>query len=805
MTLTTDAPTGPPATTERAATAPRGPDRVVALALPWVLTVVAAYVVLADVTVPVLRPVAGLFLLMGVPTWVLAHRLHWPFETRVHAWVLSFGVTMFGVIAGGLALNALLPGAGIDRPLAERPVTIAATLVSVGLLSWRVREPLVQSAPADWVRAVATLRWRLVPTLAVVNVAAAVLGAIRLNNDASGALAVLGHVGVAVLLGVVLFARTDDLRRDVVAVYAAGLSLLLATSVRGWYISGHDVQREFISFQLTYNSGRWSMADYPTAYHACLSVNILPTAIAHLTDLSGYVIFKVVLQLFAAVIPVIVLLLARLVVERRLAIAAVCVFVGFPTFSNDLAYLTRQEAAFLFLGLAFLVATQTRFSVNHRRVMVGLFGIGVVLSHYSTTYLMVAALCAGLFVLIALAWWDRWRARGRGDEQRAAVPLLTEPLVVLYPGVIVALVLSTFIWVSPVTNSGGHLLDTATESISKLLHGGGDDEGSSDLGYSIIPGQTTPDSVRLQDFADTIVEQREANTQASWLLPLTQGIEEPTSTSMSLDPLTGVGRVINVVFPVQTLNTMLRLGSAFALQVLLVVGLLALVLRRAAGVRDLPDQTRAMMVGSLAGVAMVVLVPGLSGEYGVLRAFQQGFVLLAPVVVIGAMTLLHLVRPLARRAMRLVQVGAIALVVVLSGVVSTATGGSFGILALANSGPYHEIHYVTGAEVAGYRWIGQNAGGRIVQAEVISDKLAANRLVYNPDGGVLVASDMFPASLLSESAVFLGPDTVHHGYAAEFYTGTLLTYEFPKTKVERHLDVVFSSPDAQIYWPGPGR
>lgn len=794
--LLTRADATPAPLPEPEAASPATPRHGSAAAVPWVLAACAALLVLLDLDAPVLRPLAGLYLALGVPTWVLTRRLRWAVDTPVHALLLSLGASLLGLIVLGLALNTVLPWSGYDEPLARGPVSAAVVAVGVLALLWRPRTPLLQSSPRHVLEQVAALPWRLVPALSVLSVLVSVAGALRLNNGAGSTVAVLGHVLVAALLVVVVSTRRGGPWTDALAVYAVGLSLLLSTSLRGWDISGHDVQREFISFQLTADAGRWSMSDYPNAYHACLSVNILPTVLADVTGLSGPVVFKLVLQLLAATVPVVVLLLARAVLERRLALAAVGVFVGFPTFSTDMPYLIRQEMAFLFLALAFLVATQRGVPLLHRRVLVAVFGVAVVLSHYSTTYLMIATMLIGLVLLRGL---ERWR-RHRAVDQAGDVRLRDEPLVLLHSGVLVAIVVATFVWVSPVTHSGGHLLDTADESVANLLDGKGG-LGSSDLSYSLLPGQEISDAERLEQFTEDAVQARRDDTTGDYLVPLTASVTDPESVSMGHDPLTGLGSALDRLVPVTTANGLLRTGSAFLLQVLLLVGLAAVVLRRARGIAELPDQTRATMVGALGAVAMVVVVPGLSAEYGVLRALQQALVLLAPVVVIGALTVLGVVPVLRRHAERWVQVGVVGLVVVLTGVVSTVTGGYNGVLALSNSGPYHEIHYVTAPEVAGYRWLGEFAGGRIVQAEVISDKLAANRLTWNPSQ-VLVASDAFPASLRTGSAVFLGPDTLRNGYAAEFFGGSLVTYRYPVEKLERRLDVVFSTPGARIYWPG---
>ena len=70
-------------------------------------------------------------------------------------------------------------------------------------------------------------------------------------------------------------------------IYLLSLSLLLMTSLRGWFVTGHDIQREFRVFELASGQGVWNIESFPDAYNACLSVTILPTIIERTTGISG--------------------------------------------------------------------------------------------------------------------------------------------------------------------------------------------------------------------------------------------------------------------------------------------------------------------------------------------------------------------------------------------------------------------------------------------------------------------------------------------------------------------------------------
>ena len=91
-----------------------------------------------------------------------------------------------------------------------------------------------------------------------------IAGANRLNNGSGDLVALVGLSAVAITFAFLLWRRTD-LRDSVVAasIYLLGLSLLLATSLRGWYITGHDIQTEYRVFQLTKDHGVWNIGSVP--------------------------------------------------------------------------------------------------------------------------------------------------------------------------------------------------------------------------------------------------------------------------------------------------------------------------------------------------------------------------------------------------------------------------------------------------------------------------------------------------------------------------------------------------------------
>lgn len=753
-------------------------------------------VVLLNASYGPLQVVAGFLTLGGLPITALVTRIRWeavPLPARV---VYSLTATVLGCLLVGLAVNTVLPLVGIERPLARPCLVITSTVVNLGLVWWCRDVPLLRRLPRPkaLVRALFDLRFEPVLTVATMSVLCSVVGAVRLNNGAGSVVAVVALTLVGVGFALMLV-RDTAIARDAAAVFLLSSALLLATSLRGWFITGHDIQREYLVYLLTAQPDHWQMSSFPDPYNACLSINILPTILSTFSGLSGVVVFKLVMQLLFAAVPVMVYLASARVVPRRLAVLAVVFFTAFPTFFSDMPFLVRQEVAFLFLAACLLAATEPSWSVRARRVAVTVFGVGVVLSHYATTYVLLAGLGLGLAALLVAAVGGRLRRLAGGHPLPDRMDLrLLSTLTLLSPLVIAALAAATWAWTVPATHSGGHVADTFKGSISELLYGS-DQPGSSDLAYGILHRDSLTAQQRLDRYA--------ASTPTTTGSPGTSLLSDaearhlrPRIAEQAQLPLTPAGTLLSSVgIGVHEVNSLLRTVAALLMQLFLLVGVIAVWLRSKAAQR-FSREARWLVMGSLGALALQVLVPNLSVEYGVLRAFQQILVVAAPVVALGAVLML---RPLGRWAVRVAGVVALGLYFSLSGVIPAALGGYPAQLALSNSGQYYDLYYVTDPEVAAVTWLRHAASGKDVQSEVISDRYTVRRLKSYLNASTPTNDEFFPTQLRTGNYVFVGRATVRKGVATVSYAGDLLSYYYPIGLLRQRMDLIYSNGSAEVY------
>jgi uncharacterized membrane protein len=476
-----------------------------------------------------------------------------------------------------------------------------------------------------------------------------------------------------------------------------------------------------------------------------------------------------------------------------LALAGAVLAIAFPTFSTDMPYLVRQEVAFFFVALLLLAATEPGRTRVTTRTLVVVLGMGVVLSHYSTTYVLLMALVLGLAGVAVTS------ALGRGAGR--------DPLMLLSPVVVVALLAGALAWAGPITHTGGHARSIVSETVDAITGKGADGPGSSDTSYWIFSGDQTTPRERMDLFVQETIGYRDAK-----IAPEDQVVADPGERVLSPElhepetaALTPVGRALDGVGldPVHA-NTAVKFGCAVLMQVFALAGMVWLLLRRRrrSGATD-PGPSREVAFltwGAMGGLGLVVVVPNLSVDYGVLRAFQQTLLIIAPVMAMGLWVCLRPVfarRP--RVAARLVGVVPVVLLLVLAGVLPAMLGGQQQRMSLANAGTYYDRFFASDSEMLAIGWLGS-----VDRADKDNERIIANRNVnvrlLGLSGNRAPVSDrLFPTLLSKDAYVFVDDQILSEGVSTVFFTGDLLTYTYPLEILDQRLDLLYSSPQARVY------
>lgn len=349
------------------------------------------------------------------------------------------------------------------------------------------------------------------------------------------------------------------------------------------------------------------------------------------------------------------------------------------------------------------------------------------------------------------------------------------------------------LWAGPLTHTGGQLESTLRVVASDLFGSGDARGGSSDTRYSLFGGAGVTPGERLAEYREDTIGYTRADRADGKYLPLESLAKYPTPVAEKENlPLTTAGRALDTVgLSVPALNGVLRQAAALLLQVLVLVGFVIALRGRRSPFTPVRDQIT-LTVGALAMMGLFTLVPQLSVDYSVLRAFQQGLLFFAPFIAAGA---LWAVRWAGRRALPLLCVVVAGLLLDLTGAVPKALGGYPAQLALSNSGPSYDIYYPHAEDRRAAMWLNQRAAGDdlVVQTDRYSFSRLQTLLTVRTQDSV------HPALLRSQSYVLLGSTPTRKDEVTVFFRGDLVTYRYPRDLLDTTRNLIYSNEGAVVY------
>jgi hypothetical protein len=534
-------------------------------------------------------------------------------------------------------------------------------------------------------------------------VAATVAGAVALNAGRGPIWTLVGLGGAAAALVLAALAAGGRHRTAAAsALFLLSAAILLATSLRGAGVTGHDIKIEYRVLSDTLERGSWRPGGMFAGYNSCLSITVLPAFLTRLLGVAALDTFRIGVQVLFAVVPVGVFLIGRRLVPPGLAMLGAGLFVAFPTFVNDMPMLNRQEIALIFFTVIVLVLLDRR---DGRRPPMALFTIaaaGLVVAHYTTTYVTVA--------LFGLAWpvWQVRAGRRSGADRVDAAVACGAPAVVL--------LVFAVVWAGA-TGSAGALGGTLYRAAAAVI--AHDIVSSDSTRYTSL--QMPPGLSDRERLAHYIAHLRQTD-QGIGSPPPARGCEVQLLPEDELTRTTAGAAVAGLGVDPAALNTWMRGGAVLLYELGAVAGLVLLWLRtrRSARWGDRRDAILLTMLtaGGLALLAATVVAPQLADGYGLLRLYQQVLVVSGPVIVLVVWSTARwsaswlarrtrrgpLSEPSTTRGRRAADVATGALVVgcllSTSGLMPQLTGGYPPQLNLNNAGPTYRAYYGTGDDVS---------------------------------------------------------------------------------------------------------
>ena len=722
---------------------------LVALAL---LTLVHSWWAAQIVLIPILLVVPGVILLRALR--IPAHAVE-----AVPVYVP--GASLVVLLGSGLAVDLIGPLVGVAEPLRTGPMLIGLEIICGALLCCSVHAPPETEISWAGLSRPARLLWPLVLPL----IAAA--GALRLNNGHDHGLALIALVlSVLLLISALTYAPRWDKGLLTVIVYSVGLAIMWSFSLRGNLVYGYDIASEYASMQQTVHAGTWHVLHRGDAYGAMLSVTVLPAELHALSGVPALLIFKAVYPAIGALFPVAVFGLACRILERRWAVAAAAFVVIQATFFQQLPGLARQEIALPMFAVLIDALMETRLPRRSQWTLVSLLSLGLVVSHYSTTYMAIPLLA----IAAVLQWTLSWIR---------PVPRVTGAVVVAF----VVTLAGAVVWYGLLTQSTSDLAQFVATA-----------EGQ---GINLLPnnaGNLLATYLRGEANQQLSPAQYQLISHAFYRVnyPFIHPLPAASNPRYAVQAAPSATPPVRWALGLSTLN----LGTLLIQQLTnLVAGLgaLTLVLRRNA-------QLIARQVGLLGIASLVILfIVRISGTvaqaYNPERAFLQAMVVLA-------ITLCWPMQSLATRWKRLqpAVLAAVALVIAVflagtAGLANVALGGATAT-NLANSGADYQQFYMTTQEIASATWLSNaEKPGDLVYADNYGQlRLAAV-------GGVHAGTfdDVTPLTINQNAWIYASRTNVANDTARSEFGNYTATYAFPFLYLSENYNTVYTNGASEVF------
>ena len=737
---------------------------------------------------------------------------------------LIVGFSLFELMVVGLLGNTLLPYLGLVKPLGFW-VLIAEISLLIAVLSMNAWEGLL-----DWEINIYEKIYKLFPSkldtwlslFPIVFVIQSVLGSIVLNNGGPGylTLAMLGEIGVYIF---VLIRYRDNIEENTIlaGLFFSSLSLLLMTSLRGWYITGHDIQIEYKVFQLTKSGSIWNIETCHDAYNACMSVTILPTIFSNLLKVSDPYIYKFFFQIFFAFCPGIIYLVSRRWAGRWMSLFAALFFISFPTFFSDMPFLIRQEIAFLFYGLMLWIIFEPSLQLRNRQLLFMVMGIGVALSHYSTTYivLIIFGLTAiSTSILFSLLKFKKifLKHSARDIPYQDMVDRKRKVTLTM----VIILIFINLLWTSVVTKTGSNFINVITGTFVEAKNGFFENSRSIDA-ISLLTFRSASQQDQLNDYVANVIEPIKKSASEGLYYDEDRYNKYPiVALRDDVLPLTGLGKLLKQGgVDVGLLLPLLGQLLAKILEVLIPIGMIYLFFNKSI-IKDIDIEYYIIGLCYLIFVALNIILPILSIEYGIYRAVQQAMFVVALPMVVGSVALGKMIA----RGIRLFSkallpkifsisnlshfgfVFSFALVMIFffqgTAFIPQVFGGNVAMLHLNNTGRYYDNYLIRTAEIYGIKslenFINENHGTvNSSRPSVQTERYSGNKFTILTN--IEPYKDIFPAIIKKNGYAFVSKATITKNRATLKYDGDQIIYSYPAQFLNENKSIIYDNGVINIF------
>ncbi|MDD5093332.1 MAG: DUF2206 domain-containing protein [Dehalococcoidia bacterium] len=304
--------------------------------------------------------------------------------------VLSVGLSVSVVMFFGLFINWLYPLFGYDTPLATNSLLVSISILTLLLtaIAYLRNQPYPFIQSSDFKLDLREKSFLIIPFsfpfLGIMGM--------RLMNATDNNIVLMALFVVIPAYFTFISIKHKQVSESVYPpmILSTAVCLTLLLALRSTHIIGIDTNTEYYFFQQTFHNGHWqSIMDHP--FDSCLSISILPTVYQAFMHMDSEYLFKIFYPLIFSFSPLVVYLIAKKYLSSFYASLASLFFMAQNVFLMTSAS-SRTTIAILFFALSVMVLFHEGLSDFAKKLLFIIFVASCLVSHYSTSYILLAVL-----------------------------------------------------------------------------------------------------------------------------------------------------------------------------------------------------------------------------------------------------------------------------------------------------------------------------------------------------------------------------------------------------------------------------
>ena len=344
--------------------------------------------------IPILRQLIGFIYLTFVPGILILRILKLHKLGNIETLLYTVGLSIATLMFTGFFMNMIYPLFGISGPISITPliITISAVVLILCVLSY-VRDKDFSNPnfiDIEEILSPPALFLCLIPFLAI-------FGTYLVNFHNNNFLLLVLLAVIATLPLITLKSKKVSNRMYPLVLLVISLSLLMHNSLVSSYIQGPETHSEYYIANLVLRGSVWD-STLRIALNALLSLVVLAPMYSIVLGMELTWVFKIIYPLFFSLVPLSLYRTFLKQTNSEIGYLSSAMFMFCFSFYFELLATSRQQMATLFTTLVILLICDKNLKRAGRKVLIILFSIALIVSHYATSYFLGFFLVSSLFV-----------------------------------------------------------------------------------------------------------------------------------------------------------------------------------------------------------------------------------------------------------------------------------------------------------------------------------------------------------------------------------------------------------------------